>query len=157
MRPCGACTPAAARSIVADDRGVHIGRHAVGGVEERRAGGRLGHEAVDGVAPEGEPAVEVLGGQTLELHVGLDRAAGVAAGAEDHGGPEVLHLGEVRGPVGHVGGEDGAEEGVGTDGAVERRDERADELVIGGEVRRRRGGALGQGEFAVIAGGHEGG
>lgn len=90
----------------------------VGGVERRE-------HFFSSLFEEGEPTLEVDGVERkLEMH--HHGVAAVTSGAEHGGGPEVLELGEVVGPVADDGVEDGADLVVLADFGVEAVDEGAD-------------------------------
>ena len=91
-----------------------------------------GHDLVGGLGEEGEPAVEVLGVEG-EREVDHHGVAFVASSGEHDGGPEVLELGEMEGPVVDHGVEDGTNHIVAADFGVETVYEVAD-LFFGDSV-----------------------
>lgn len=89
-------------------------------------GGILGRELfARRVGEELEPTLEV-GRVEGELEVDPHGIALIASGGEQDGGPEVLEGGEVKGPVGDDGIEDGTDLVIAADRAIEVLDELAD-------------------------------
>ena len=89
------------------------------GLEDDGLGVGGGEGFVCGFGEKGEPSMEVLGVEG-ELEVSEHGVAFVAAGGVEDGGPEVFEGGEMEGPVGDDGVEDGADLFVAADFGVER-------------------------------------
>jgi len=136
------------------DAGQQAGCNPLGSVAKNLCRRLIGCDIVQNLVPQHQPAIKMLGVEAADGNMLEHGIAAKPAGLQRHRGPEVLHPGKVRRPVGDMGFEYRAEHRVTADGTVESLDQIGNQSVIDAPSMGLRG-LFRSGAFGIAWFGHD--